>query len=77
MVRDLKIVKAAADSQVVEALNLLLIEAKAGRIKGIAYVTLEAGTGYSADVLGAVRHNRLLALGLTKTLEEAVSKLFG
>lgn len=73
----LKLIKAAVDSQLVEALSALLEEAKAGRITGLAYVTLEPGAGFSADVLGSARRNRLIALGITKTLEEAVSRLHG
>lgn len=77
MVRYLKIVKAAPDSQVVEALSLLLQEAKAGRITGLAYVTMESGHNFSADVVGRCRRSPLLALGITKALEEAVAELVG
>jgi hypothetical protein len=70
----LKLVEAAPDSQVIAALRLLLAEAEAGRITGLAYVTLESGSGFSADVVGACRRSRLLSLGIAKALEEAVAE---
>lgn len=77
MVCHLKLVKSAPDSEVIKALTLLLQEAQAGRITGLAYVTLETGSGFSADVIGQCRSSKLLSLGLARALEEAVSKLGG
>ncbi len=75
MVCYLKIVKSEPDLQVVEVLQLLLQEAKAGRITGLAYATLEDGHRFTADVVGRCRTSPLLAIGLTRVLEEATSKL--
>lgn len=75
MVIPLNVVKAAPDSRVIEALQQLLLEAKAGRITGLAYVALEPGHGFTADVLGSVVESRVLALGITQVLKETVLKL--
>lgn len=74
MATPLQVVQHDPDTEVVEALEHLLSEARLGHITGFAYVTLEPGASYSADVLGRARTVPILALGITKALENAIAQ---
>lgn len=77
MLKKLQLVPQRPDPQVLETLYHLVEEAKAGRITGLAYITLEHGDRYTADVVGRARRSPLLTLGITKALEDAVAEIIG
>jgi hypothetical protein len=74
VVIELHAVEREPSEDVVEVLTRLLIAAKAGEVTGLAYVLLKPGGGYSADVVGSVISQPLLALGVAKALEIALTK---
>lgn len=72
----LRLVEYAADPELVRVLSQLLQEAKDGRVNGFAYVAIEPGYKFTADVLGSAKKSPFLALGMIKALEGAVLKFF-
>jgi len=68
----LHVIQNEPDLRTVAALESLLSLAKSGQLVGFAFVALQPGRGYSADVLGSVLNHRLLALGLCRELEKLV-----
>jgi hypothetical protein len=64
-----------SDPDVVRVLRLLLAQAEAGEIIGLAYVALKPGYEYSGDLLGYGLKHPVMALGLAKALEDKVSNL--
>lgn len=60
--------------EAIAALERLLALAKTGSLVGLAYVAIQAGNGYSGDVLGDLSSHRLLALGMCRELEALFTK---
>lgn len=71
----LSALKPKSDPEIVRALQLLLAQAEAGQVTGIAYVALRPGHEYSGDIVGYGLHHPLMALGLARALEDKVSTL--
>jgi hypothetical protein len=63
------------DEDTVTALRSLLALAEAGQIRGVAYVALHTGNGYSGDVTGAALERPIYALGLAHILEDRLNQL--
>lgn len=64
-----------SDDDTVTALRMLLARAEAGEIRGLAYVALHNGNGYSGDVTGAALERPIYALGIAHILEEKINQL--
>lgn len=73
MDRCLILVRPDKDSETVETLTLLLKEARAGRVIGLAYVALHRHHEYSANLVGSALESPLLARGICRALEDAVA----
>jgi hypothetical protein len=61
------------DRETLEALEQLVADAKAGRIVGLAYVALHAGTDYSGDVVGRAKAHPIFTLGVCRALADTVT----
>jgi hypothetical protein len=66
---------ATGDEDTVTSLRRLLALAEQGEIRGVAYVALHTGNGYSGDVTGAALERPIYALGLAHVLEEKLNAL--
>jgi hypothetical protein len=71
----LTLIKPCVDADTVTTLHRLLMEAQAGRIVGLAYVALCRRNQYEGDLVGAVTDSPLLARGLCRALEDAITKV--
>lgn len=71
--RHLKLVPDPQDLETVETLTLLLAQAKAGKIIGMAYVALHHHHEYSADIVGCVLESPLLSRGICRALEDSIA----
>jgi len=69
---NIHVVRNEPDLRTVAALEHLLELARSGQLVGLAFVALQPGEGYSADILGSILNHRLLALGLCRELETLV-----
>jgi hypothetical protein len=69
----LVLIKPCVDAETVETLQGLLKEAQAGRIVGMAYVALLRQNQYQGDLVGTAKTTPLLARGLCRALEDAIS----
>jgi hypothetical protein len=70
----LKLIQPCVDAETVAALQALLKDAQAGRIVGMAYVVLCRRNQYQGDLVGTAKTSPLLARGLCRALEDAISK---
>lgn len=78
MAANLRLVGKPIDLRTIAALERLLALAKTGDLTGLAYIALHPslgpGNGYSADTLGAICDNCILARGICRELEDLVTK---
>lgn len=75
MATHLSLVQDRVDQETVEALSKLLAEARAGKVTGLAFVTIRRGGAYHGDVAGRLRGMPIYTLGLLHALEQTVSQL--
>jgi uncharacterized protein (UPF0210 family) len=71
----LSLVPVLADQETVKALELLLEQAKAGEVMGLAYVAIHRGHGYSGNVVGVAEDAPMLVRGVCRALEDQIAKL--
>lgn len=76
MVVQLRAVANVVDKETVETCRQLLREAERGQVIGMAYVVMERGNQFSADVVGGVRLQPVLAYGVMGALETVIRRLF-
>jgi hypothetical protein len=69
----LRLVPPTQDRDTVEALTLLLAQAKEGKIIGLAYIALHHQHGYSADLVGDALKSPLLSRGICRALEDTIA----
>lgn len=63
--------------ETVETLEFLLGEARAGRLMGLAWISLHPGGRYNVDVTGEAGEQPEFVLGLTRVLMVQLEKLLG
>lgn len=68
----LSLVHPVISLETVEALSLLLSQAQAGQITGLAYVALHKGHEYSADSVGRCQDLPALTRGMLCDLSEEI-----
>lgn len=71
------LVRSSVSPETVDALNHLLLEAKAGRIVGIAYAAIHPGYAYSAGVAGETKRIPTFTRGIVNVLDDELAKLSG
>ena len=68
----LELLPKRVDVDTVQVLTDLLQSARDGKITGIAYVAANSSRDFSGDVVGAVKDQPILALGLLLALEAKI-----
>lgn len=68
-----QLVQPVVDSETVGTLEKLLVDAKAGRVVGLAYVALHHGPDYSGDVVGRAKAHPLFTRGIAAALGDLVA----
>lgn len=70
-----RLVPIAVSINAVEALELLLAEAKAGQIIGIAWVAMHKTYEYTVDIAGETRRSPTLTRGMLHLLDDELSAI--
>lgn len=71
----IRLVVEHVSSDTVRALEQLLLDARAGRIVGLAYVAMHKVYDYTVDAAGECRRSPTLARGMLARLDDELSKL--
>lgn len=71
----LKLVPIVVSEETIGALEMLLDEAKAGRIVGLAWVALRPGPHFEGDIAGSVRQQIIYTRGALHALDDELGAL--
>lgn len=71
------VVPPAVSEETVSALEDLLEQARNGRVIGIAWICLQAGSDYEVDVAGEARAVPIHVRGLLGVLDDQLAKIIG
>jgi hypothetical protein len=73
----IRLVRPPINADVIEALEHLLDEARAGRIIGLAYVSYHGGRDHNVGAAGVAREVPELSIGFLRELEDRFAELIG
>ncbi len=68
MSRVVRLAERRTSKETIETLKALLAEARAGEIVGLAYIALQQGAEYTADVTGSCKTSRVITVGAIQFL---------
>lgn len=71
----LQLLGPAISSETVAVLDYLLLEARAGRVVGIAYVVVHRCRGYSCNAVGEPRREPTFTRGMLHVLDDQLAAL--
>jgi hypothetical protein len=74
MIGRMRLVPDSLSTDTVEALSELLEQAKAGNVKGLAFVAVYKGAQFIVNVAGELVSNPVLARGMVASLDDYLSE---
>lgn len=74
LVQVIRLIPPNADADTIKELESLLMRARAGQIRGIAYAAFEVGTSH-AGVVGECREHPVFTRGLIQELDDVLRRI--
>lgn len=71
----LRVIRFPGSNDAVRALELLLADAKAGRLVGIAYVAMYSHRKYIVDIAGETKRSPTFTRGMLQLLDDELSAI--